>query len=42
MHKQVIAKVNAKCDEGIAPLVSALNGINGIITLDSCESGILG
>ena len=41
-HRQVLIKVNAKCDEGIAPLVATLNEINGLITLDSCERGILG
>lgn len=33
-------KVNAECDVGIAELVSVLNEINGLITLDSCEHGI--
>ena len=41
-HRQVLVKVNARCDEGIAPLISALSEINGIITLDSCDEGILG
>lgn len=35
-HKQVMIKVNAECDENIAPIVLALNEINGIVTLDSC------
>lgn len=37
-HRQVMIKVNVECDEGIAPLVHALNGINGVITLDSCQA----
>ena len=41
-HKQVMIKVNAECDEGVAPLVLALNEIAGIITLDSCEHGVYG
>lgn len=41
MHNQVIIKVNAKVDKGIAPLVAALNEIIGLLTLDSCEKGIL-
>lgn len=36
-HKQVIVKVNAECDEQIVPLVLALNGIEGIFTLESCQ-----
>jgi hypothetical protein len=39
-HKQVIIKVNAECDEGIVPIVLALNQIEGVITLDSCQCGI--
>ncbi|MCL5987083.1 MAG: hypothetical protein M1371_11070 [Actinobacteria bacterium] len=38
-HKQVMIKVNAECDEGIAPVVLALNEINGVITLESCQQG---
>jgi len=30
-------KVNAECDEGIASLVTALNDVDGVITLDSCQ-----
>jgi len=41
-HKQVMVKVNAECDEGIAPLVLALNEINGVTTLDSCQQGVSG
>lgn len=36
-HQQVLIKVNAEVDEGIAPLVLALNAIDGVITLDSCQ-----
>ena len=32
-------KVNAFVDEGIAPLVAALSGIEGLVTLESCERG---
>ena len=42
MHKQVYLKVNAECDEGIAPLVAALNAIDGVITVDSCENDVWG
>lgn len=38
MHKQVAVKVNGLCDKGIQPLVSTLNEIDDLITLDSCES----
>ena len=31
-------KVNALVDEGIAPLVEALNQLDGVITLDSCQA----
>ncbi len=41
-HRQVMVRVNVECDKGIAPLVHALNGINGVITLDSCQEGVLG
>lgn len=36
-HKQVSVKVNAECDEKIAPLVLALNDVDGIFTLESCQ-----
>jgi hypothetical protein len=36
-HKEVQVKVNAFVDEGVAPLVVALNSIDGLVTLDSCE-----
>lgn len=41
-HSQVWIKVNAPCDEGIAPLVSALNLIQGVLTVDSCQEGSWG
>ena len=41
-HKQIIIKVNAECDEGIAPIVRALNEIEGVFTLDSCQQGAYG
>ena len=41
-HKQVWLKVNAQCDEGILSLVSALNEIKGLMTLDSCQDGAWG
>ena len=40
-HEQVFVKVNAQCDKGIASLVKALNEIEGVITLDSCQKGLL-
>jgi hypothetical protein len=36
-HTQVVVKVNAEVDEHVAPLVSALNEFEGVITLDSCQ-----
>ncbi len=41
-HPQVPVKVNALCDSGIAPLVLALNEIEGLRTLDSCECNDFG
>lgn len=41
-HKQIMIKVNAECDEGIVPIVLALNEINGVVTLDSCQCGVYG
>ncbi len=41
-HKQIMIKVNAEVDEGVAPIVRVLNEINGIVTLDSCQQGIYG
>lgn len=40
MHEQVAIKVNGFCDEGIQPLVLALNEIGGVVTLDSCECSV--
>jgi hypothetical protein len=36
-HQEVPIKVTAWVDQGIAPLVSALNEIEGVVTLDSCQ-----
>ena len=36
-HTQVVVKVNAEVDEQVAPLVSALNEFDGVLTLDSCQ-----
>ena len=41
-HQEIFVKVNALCDQGIAPLVEALNRINGLITLESCEEAVNG
>ena len=41
-HKQAMIKVNAECDEGIVPIVLALNEIDGVITLESCQQGVYG
>ena len=38
MHEQVTIKVNAEVDRGVASLVAALNEIDGLITLDSCQN----
>ena len=38
-HSEVFIKVNAPCDKGIAPLVTALNEIHGLVTVDSCQNG---
>lgn len=38
-HQPVTIKVNAQVDEGIAPLVEALNAIPSIFTVSSCEGG---
>ena len=42
LHPQVMIKINAECDEKIAPLVLALNKVNGLVTLDSCQVGVYG
>jgi hypothetical protein len=36
-HEQVWIKVNAPVDRGIAQIVSILNRLDGLRTLDSCE-----
>jgi hypothetical protein len=36
-HREVPVKVTAWVDEGVAPLVEALNSYDQIVTLDSCE-----
>jgi hypothetical protein len=36
-HRQVHVKVNAFVDEGVRPLVEALNSTDSVITWDSCE-----
>ena len=41
-HEQVSVKVNAFVDRGVAPLVEALNAINGVVTLESCERASYG
>jgi len=37
MHKETLVKVNAWVDEGVCDLVSALNELPNVETLDSCE-----
>ena len=37
MHREVPVKVNAMIDEGIAPLVLALNEEPRLLTVDSCQ-----
>jgi hypothetical protein len=36
-HPEVPIKVTAWVDEGVAPLVAALNSLDGVMTLDSCQ-----
>lgn len=36
-HPEIPVKVTAWVDEGVAPLVAALNGFERIVTLDSCQ-----
>ena len=38
-HKEVWVKVNTKVDRGISRIVSLLNEVEGLSTLDSCEGG---
>lgn len=42
MHEQIFIKVNTECDKGVAPLVIALNKIENLITIDSCQEGVYG
>jgi hypothetical protein len=37
MHHEIPVKVTAWVDEGIARLVLALNALDGVMTLDSCQ-----
>jgi hypothetical protein len=36
-HEQVWVKVNAPVDAGVAEIVSVLNGVDGLETLQSCQ-----
>ena len=36
-HEEIPIKVNAWIDRGIVPLVAALNDLDGVMTLSSCE-----
>ena len=36
-HREILVQVNAWVDEGVADLVTALNAVPGIETLDSCQ-----
>jgi hypothetical protein len=36
-HREIPVKVTAWIDEGVVPLVLALNGFPGVMTLDSCQ-----
>jgi hypothetical protein len=36
-HHEIPVKVTAWVDEGVAPLVAALNEIEDVVTLDSCQ-----
>ncbi len=38
-HREIPVKVTAWIDEGIAPLVAALNEHADVVTLDSCQGG---
>jgi hypothetical protein len=37
MHTEIPVKVNAWVDEGVAPLILALNEFADLVTLDSCQ-----
>ncbi len=36
-HREIPVQVNAWVDEGVAELVTALNAMPGVMTLDSCQ-----
>jgi hypothetical protein len=38
-HREVSVKVTAWVDEGVAALVEALNDLDRVVTIDSCEGG---
>jgi hypothetical protein len=38
-HREIPIKVTAWIDEGVVPLVLALNEFEDVMTLDSCEGG---
>lgn len=40
-HNQIPVKVNKFVDEGVAPLVIALNEFDGVMTIDSCEKSVI-
>ena len=41
-HKEIRISVNAWIDEGVAPLVEALNLFPDVLTLESCECAVDG
>lgn len=41
-HRQVAVKVNARVDQGVAELVTALSAIEGLETIESCQGGVVG
>ena|ERR1700691_5518261 len=41
-HEQVWIKVNAPVDAGVAEIVSVLNGVDGLETLQSCQGDLNG
>src|SRR5438034_211864 len=38
-HREIPVQVTAWVDEGVAELVTALNTVPGVLTLDSCQEG---
>lgn len=40
-HKQVWVKVNAQVDERIAGLISEMNEVPGMQTVESCQGGVI-